>query len=360
MRTICFFVSKISGTGGTERVTSLIANELCEKGYQVYLFSLIGKPEINFELNQKIKIISLNLPEGSVKQNFIKIVLEWRKFIIEHKIDVVVDVDAILSVFSVCSLVGLKTKHISWEHFNYNVDLGVRFRRWGRILASRFADKIVTLTDKDRKIWQNSLKNIKAEIVTIHNPSPYENLSHTPKLEFKTILAVGRFTYQKGFDQLIEIWSQICKKTSEWRLVIVGEGEDKPSLLAKAKELKIMDYIEFYPATKDIHNFYLTSSFYCMTSRFEGLPMVLLEAQAFGLPIIAFDCECGPSDIVIPKKNGYLVRNGDLSDFENKLWEAINLSSHDYNSYSRNALENNKIFSLENNIISKWIDIIEN
>lgn len=360
MHKICFFISKISSTGGTERVASLIASELAARGYKVYFFNLIGDAYINFDLHESIQIHTLGLPDGSIKSNFLKIILNWRKFIQNQEIDFIIDVDSILSVFSVLALFKLPTKHICWEHFNFNVDLDVKFRKVGRLLAAKYSDIIITLTDKDKNLWLNGITHISAKIVTIHNPSPYENVYNLPKLEQKTVLAVGRLTYQKGFDMLLDVWANLCKKNIDWKLLIVGDGVDKELLTTRVKELNIIDRVEFIPATKNIAQYYQSSSFYCMSSRFEGFGMVLLEAQAFGLPIVSFDCDCGPSDIVTNGINGFLVENGNVTELESKLCEMMKISRYEYEKMSYSAYENSKKFSLKESIIFKWVDLIEN
>src|SRR5690606_30927743 len=118
--------------------------------------------------------------------------------------------------------------------------------------------------------------------------------------ESKSIIAIGRYTFQKGFDKLIEIWNQFVKEyriPSGWKLQIIGQGEDQELLerLIKKYELK---NVELVGPTSNIGLYYSEASFLVMTSRFEGLPMTLIEAQSYGLPIISFDCLTGPSEVL--------------------------------------------------------------
>lgn len=360
MRKICFFISTISNTGGTERVSTLIANELSNKGFEVCFFNLIGKASTQFDLNSKIKIHTLNFQGGSIRQNYLRAVWKLRNFVQKNQIDVVIDVDSILSVISVPALIGFSTQHICWEHFNFKVNLGVRFRSLGRVLAAKFADNIVTLTKKDKSLWESSIKKIKANIVTIHNPSSYGKIEMTPhKLNYKVVLAVGRLTYQKGFDDLISTWANICKCNADWTLRIVGSGEDEKRLKEQAKQLNILDRIDFIPATKNIEQYYKTSTFYCMSSRFEGLPMVLIEAQAFGLPIVSFDCDCGPSDIIDDGVNGFLVKNRSLEGLEESLIKMMNISSSEYDGFVEKSILKNQEFLLGESIIFEWIKLLD-
>lgn len=357
MRKICFLIGNLNHSGGTERVTTLIANALAEKKYQVSILSLADGKQPFFELVPSIKTYSLYTKKISFKKNFFGAVWRIRKFVTQHQIDTLVVVDSISCVFTVPALFGLKVKHICWEHFNFNVNLGVGFRDLGRKWAAKYCDYVVTLTKRDGELWHKGLKNINAQIIPISNPTPYENTGHTPSLEFKIILAVGRLTYQKGFDILIDAWFEVCKSNKDWTLRIVGSGEDEQKLKDQAKKLNIFDRIDFIPATKDVEPYYKTSSFYCMSSRFEGLPMVLLEAQAFGLPIISFDCDTGPSDLIENQKQGFLIETFNIDKFSEQITQMTLMSNDKYLNYVIQTQKKNQEYH-RGNIIVKWLEII--
>lgn len=357
MKKICFVIGNLNHTGGTERVTSLIANAIAQKNYQVSILSLAEGCQPFFDLEPSIKIHSLYPEKVSMKKNFLGAVWRIRNFIKTHHIETLIVVDSILCVFTVPALYRLNVKHICWEHFNFKVNLGVSYRDIGRKWASKYCDYVVTLTKRDKGLWENSIKNIKAVIIPIPNPTPYENTGHYPSLKFKTILSLGRLTYQKGFDLLIDAWALVCDLNPDWILRIVGSGEDEQQLKDQAKRLNIFDRIEFIPATQDVQHHYETSSFYCMSSRFEGLPMVLLEAQAFGLPVVSFDCDTGPSDIINNNIDGYLVVDGNVELLRNKLLKLMNLNLNEYNLMSENSRINSKKFYISN-IERKWFDIL--
>lgn len=357
MSKICFFISDINHAGGTERVTSIIANTLSLRNKDVTILSLSGGDAPFFELNGDIKFYSLFEKKISMKKSGLLTILKLRKFLLEHKIDTLISVDSILCVFSVPALFFLKIKHICWEHFNFKVNLGVKFRNLGRILAARYCDHIVTLTKRDKQLWRQGLKKINAEIIPIPNPSPFENVQHSPSLDYKTVLSVGRLTYQKGFDILIEVWSLVCKKNPDWVLKIVGSGEDEIKLKDQAKFIGIEDKIEFVGQTKDVNHYYRTASFYCMSSRFEGLPMVLLEAQSYGLPIIAFDCDTGPSELIRNHVNGVLVEYLNINEMAEKINQFINSKSEIYLNLVGNSKNNNINYSCLNTILL-WENII--
>src|SRR5690606_5894407 len=143
------------------------------------------------------------------------------------------------------ALFGLRVKHICWEHFNFNVNLGVKYRDVGRKWAAKYCDYVVTLTKRDKELWEQGIKNIKAKIIPIANPSPFEVQENIPSLDYKTILCVGRLTYQKGFDLLITAWARVAQQVPDWKIVIVGSGEDEQMLKQMAIDYKVDQSIDF-------------------------------------------------------------------------------------------------------------------
>lgn len=353
---ICFFIGDMSLSGGTERVTSLIANALDGDGYQISILSLSGGKHSFFEMNQDIKLYSLFDQKVSMKRNFLSCCWKIRKFVQTQQIDTLIVVDSISCVFTVPALFGLDIRHICWEHFNFKVDLGVSFRRLGRKWAAKYCDYVVTLTARDKSLWEAGLNNVNAKIIPIANPTPYENIQHTPSLEHKIVLSLGRLTYQKGFDLLVEAWAKVCESNKDWTLRIVGSGEDEQQLKQQAKALEVDDRIQFLPATKDVDHHYRTSSFYCMSSRFEGLPMVLLEAQAYGLPVISMDCDTGPAEVIVNGQNGFLVDT--VEQLAACIAETIEIDEQQYDQMVQSSKDNVLRFHLKN-IKHFWKDILE-
>ncbi len=126
-------------------------------------------------------------------------------------------------------------------------------------------------------------------------------------LESKSILSIGRFTKQKGFDILISFIAVFFEKNPDWKLTLIGEGPLKNDIEYLVKRKGLENNIKIKEPTNYIEKEYLKSSIYIMTSKYEGFPMVLLEAKAFGLPIIAFDCPTGPSEIIRNGEDGFLI-----------------------------------------------------
>lgn len=113
---------------------------------------------------------------------------------------------------------------------------------------------------------------------------------------------------------MVDAWGLLPPQLRrEWKLLIIGDGEAKPLLEKKIEELGIGDSVELVGATNAVFSYFESVSVYCLSSRFEGLPMVLLEASAFRLPIVAFDCDTGPGELVEDNRNGMLVEAGEVN-----------------------------------------------
>lgn len=360
MKKICFFGGNLNNAGGTERVSIDIANALSEdkERYKVYMLNLWEGLSPFFKLNENIDNHQIHSQQISFSKGYLLTIYRLRKYLIENKIDVLIVVESMLALFSLPAVVGLKLKHITWEHFNYNVDLGRMGRRLARHLSRIFSDKIVTLTERDKKIWLNKTIG-SAEIVAIPNPSPYPINHNIPSFMNKRVLSIGRLTYQKGFDLLLQAWSIVMRNThfQDWKLQIVGEGEDKTELENLIKKLNLGSSVKLYPFSNQIDIFYKNASIFCLSSRFEGLGMVLVEAQCFGLPAVSFNCDIGPAEIIEDGKNGYLCTPENIEDLADKLISIMSLDPEKYLNMSKLSKVSALKFSADC-ILDKWKEIL--
>lgn len=357
MKNICFLVGDLNESGGTERVSSLISSEISKQGYNISVLSLVNGNNPFFILHKNVKTYSLYNKKISFKSNFLGVIWKIRKFIQENEINTLIVVDTISCIFTIPALFGLNVKHICWEHFNFKNNNGIKLRDFSRKLAVKYCDHVITLTEKDKNLWQKNLKNINAKITVIANPCPFPIQNYIKEKNTKIILAVGRLTNVKGFDMLLEAWFHIQQVMPEWRLKIVGEGEDREILTNFIYNNNLTSSIELVGKTENISEYYNKAEILCLSSRFEGFPMVLLEAQAFGLPVVAFDCDTGPSDIIQHGVNGLLVKTGDIIELVNALLKLMNLTRVEYENMSSSAIKNSDKYSIQS-IIKKWVSII--
>jgi glycosyltransferase involved in cell wall biosynthesis len=176
----------------------------------------------------------------------------------------------------------------------------------------RLFSKIVLLTKEEQGKW-SELNNT----VVIHNPLTLIS-KETALLENKRVIAVGRYTYQKGFDLLVETWKIVSGKYPDWSLHIYGEG-DRTDLDNRIQTLNLSNSCFLEGSTNDIKRKYLESSIFVLSSRYEGFGMVLIEAMACGVPPVSFACPCGPREIIKDGEDGFLVENGNIEMLAEKI-----------------------------------------
>ncbi len=135
----------------------------------------------------------------------------------------------------------------------------------------------------------------------------------------RTVLAVGRLTHQKGFERLIRAWAAVAPEHPGWKLEIVGSGPQLDMLLNMAADAGVASSVLFSGNCPDMAAKYRTAALLAMTSRYEGLPMALIEAQTCGLPAVAMDCKCGPRDVITDGSDGFVTPAGDIEAFASRL-----------------------------------------
>ena len=288
-------------------MTSLIANGLAKRGHEVSIISISGDNSSFYMLAEGVTLRTL-VPGGGLdnKRYFFKAYLRLRKLLRQVRPDVVVNVFAALGIYSIPNARGIGCKTVSWEHFNYKARVGMN--PIGRKLAARHADQIVTLTETDKAYYLEDNPGMRAGICSIFNPSPYQGQPVSRADTKPWVVSVGRLTEQKGFDRLLRAWAIVERdpRSAGWELKIVGEGEEREALAAEAAELGLARMC-LAGERKDVDSMYRQARIYASTARFEGLPMTMIEAQSFGLPIVSLDYDTGPRDIVTDGVDGVIV-----------------------------------------------------
>ncbi|MEF2523288.1 glycosyltransferase family 4 protein [Vibrio mimicus] len=357
MARICFFVGNLNNAGGTERVSSVIASELKRSGHHIHMLSLQCCDKPFFELAEGIMVSQLFATPGRGMCRLPIAAVKLRNYLKLHQIDILIDVDSMLALYTLPALIGLNVRHICWEHFFYHNDLGKYSRRIARKLAARYADDVVTLTERDKQFWLTNT-TCRANITAIPNPVTIEVPNKIDTNKEKIFLAVGRLTKIKGFDLLLQAWAKVAPLHPDWSLRIVGDGEDKAMLEQLCHDLNITSSIEFAGKTNNVAAHYQQAAFFVMSSHFEGFGLVLVEAQAFGLPVVAFDCDIGPAEIISHNENGWLCKNGDILSFANYLNDAIHLMDKEkYFNMRNSAIINSKKYSPDK-VINIWLGLL--
>ncbi len=153
-------------------------------------------------------------------------------------------------------------------------------------------------------------------VIDIQNPMIVPDPAPVYASTSKTILSSGRLTYQKGFDMLVDVAAQVLPQHPGWQWLILGEGEDRSNARGQDSPMRASaSKLILKGRVPDTDSYYRKSAFFFRAHLHgqKGLPMVLLEARAYGLPIVSFDCPTGPSEIIEDALNGNLVRPDDIT-----------------------------------------------
>ena len=354
---ICFVKWVVNEAGGGLKVAVNLANELQEK-YEVHLVSVFSTEDVFFELNNNVHYQSLSKEKLSMSRDFMKAVKLLRSYIVENDISILFGIGITMNAVGVASTFGLETKFISCDHENSIVSNNTKVKKFQRLLASKMADKIITLTEKDRNNYLLKYKISLDKIDYIHNWLEYMDVRRDYLLDSKKLITVGRFCYEKGYDYLLKVAKDVLEKYPDWEWDIYGTGDEKiKHELMQFNSGREQGKINLMGNVKGIENIYPGHGIYIMTSRSEGLPLVLLEAKIFGLPIVSFDCPTGPSEIVLDDVNGYLIDNYNIDIMSEKIQKLINNKELRLK-FSRNSMVGTEKFNKEK-ILKQWISLIE-
>ena len=218
-------------------------------------------------------------------------------------------------------------------------------------IVEKNADVVVTLTKDDAKNWRKAKR---VEIIPNFSIMPISKYSDC---EPKRVIAVGRLGWQKAYDRLLSVWKLVSTIHPDWRLDIFGEGSLEMELRSIIKEDGLRN-VSIHPFTNNISNEYANSSICVLTSRFEGFSLIILEAMRHGVPCISFDCPYGPKDLIDQGKSGFVIENGNIEQFSdrlNYLIEHIEMRKQFGNAAIKIAQKYNV-----DEIMKKWKTLFEN
>lgn len=304
---ICFFSGDITRSGGTERVAVQLANALRgDPEYDICFISLTEQQKEPFyPLHPEIDRYRLGQKWINPGPGYLPMIGKLRKLLKDLQIDIIIDIDIVLDVLSIPASRWLKTKVVSWEHFNCEFEQQVLYRKLISRLTVHFSDYIITLTEEDKENYRRILGR-KTQISAIYNMIPKMNRNEKVFRE-NWIVTVGRLTYQKGIEYLAQIAASVMKKHRDWKWLILGDGEERNILEQVISENNLEDQL-ILKGTVDQVEWYLNrAKLFVLTSRYEGFGMCLVEALQMRVPCISFDVKIGPSEIITRDQNGILI-----------------------------------------------------
>ncbi|WP_100611540.1 glycosyltransferase family 4 protein [Confluentibacter lentus] len=350
---IHFIIGSLS-IGGAQRVMILLANHFADKGHDVSIITF-NEPN-DFIPNQRVKHIKLHtdkIKNHTIRR--IKILYCYYKKK-NNRPDVMIPFITQINFIGIIVSKFFGIKIISSEHNNHLKKTDFIGKITKEYLYY-FTDVLTVLTNHDVGFYKK--RGVKVEVMP--NPSTFEIFKEKTRNRENVILAVGDLDryHHKGFDNLIPIIAPVLKKNPNWTLKIVGGGTMGLEFLETlAKQHDISHQVVFEGYSNEVQKIMRVSEIFIMTSRFEGLPMVLLEAMSQGMACISYDCFTGPSDIINDNVNGILVENQNQLAMQEKLNILIN------DKELRIKLSSNGIDSLDkfqiDIIYEKYLNIFHN
>ena len=345
--------------GGAEKVMALLSQFFEKKGIEIH--NIIVLDEVSYSYSGKL----VNL--GKMKNGTNGLFNKWnrlvflKKYLDENNFDFIIDFRFRIKPIQELIIAKwlYKTKSIFMVH-SYLIDHYMP--NWSFLTRFMYGDcyKLVSITNESKALIERKhhLKNV----VRIYNPIDIDAIAEKSmelnELPYDYIIGVGQMeTNIKQFDKLIEAYSKSILPKSNIHLVLLGEGERKMTLQKLAKEKKNEDKVHFLGYQNNPFKYIKKAKFFVLSSLNEGLPNVILESLACGIPVVAFDCLSGPSEMIQHQENGLLVENQNIE----KLTEAMNLFVEDENLYrycKQNAPQSVQSFSVLA-IGQQWLNLMK-
>ena len=378
---LLYCIPHLYNSGGMERVLTQKVNWLA--AHTDYTITIVtteptptGMSDIYFPLDKRVKVVALNVDFNADyhKCLFPKWLGHTRRmrlyrqkltdYILREKIDLCIS----LCGKEIAFLNQLPCRTIAESHFakeqrtqllmaNHSgwfwALLG-RVRTWQLVQSVKPLERLVVLTDADKAAWE---KAGCTNVTVIPNPCAINSRkSKVESRKTKTVLAVGRLHEQKGFDLLLQAWKPIEKTYSDWSLRIVGEGPKRAELEAQI-ESQDLKRVVLAGATNNVLDEYEAASIFVLSSRYEGLPLALIEAMWSGLPCIAFDCPQGPAEL-LAENRGWLVPDGDIAELTAQIAYALSHPEEALKCAQKAQTFAQTTYS-EAAIMPQWVQLIE-
>jgi glycosyltransferase involved in cell wall biosynthesis len=337
--------------GGTERATFIVANGLAaDSSNDIYILSS-GFDKNTFPLSDNVTFCALQ-QKSLLKRN-----IEIYRFITANKIDLLVTIEAMSGILSIMPAILSGCKHIVWEHANYFQRQGSRYIQKIRQIELYLANAYVVLTKRDLTNFKSHFK-VRTKLLNIYNVADKQHCDEY-NLDSKVIVSAGHVNRIKNFIVIPDIAKIVFAKHPDWRWFIYGSTSSGAYEAVKAKidEYGLQDKVIFKGQVSDMSAAYKDASMYVMTSLQEGLPMVLLEAKSHKLPLISFDIETGPDEIIRNEINGFLTPAYNVEAMAEKICTLIENPSLRQQFSDASHLDLKKFD--KNTIISAWSNLID-
>ncbi|WP_164775105.1 glycosyltransferase family 4 protein [Nocardioides pantholopis] len=352
-RRVTILAKNAYGTGGIPRTIFLVANELAARGHAVEVLSvyrLRQRPYVEVHPDVRLSFLvdragetpaaPLPRPRRDPAATERDRELDRRPSELAEGIDEVLSAltdrllrerlkalppGIVLATRPALAVAAARWAHpdalvVTQEHMTHVRRLS-QLKRALREVGDRL-DAFTTLTTADLDRWRAELGPTPARLAVIPNATPFAVTEPAP-LTAPVIISAGRLATQKAFDRLVEAFAPVAAAHPDWELHIYGSGPERPVIERRIAELGLVGRARLMGFTDDMEGRLREASAYAMSSRYEGLPMVLLEAMSTGLPPVSLDCPEGPRQLIVDGVNGLLVGREDIAGLSRALLRVV-------------------------------------
>lgn len=349
---ITFLLASL-GSGGAERVVSLLVNKMVERGHQVEVICLKFN-DVYYQTDSRVKVtLAMQQTKNRLTELF------WlRKYIKKQKPDVVIPFTEGVYCFTILSLLGTGIPIIASERLDPAAMS--KTRKLLKRLLLPFADWLVVQTQSIKEYFP---KKIQKKTSIIYNPVVTEvfreidngQLTIENKGKLNRIISVGRLYPQKNQEMMIRAFAMVADEFPDWQLVIYGEGPLRAELEFLVSSFKLQDRVLLPGRTEQVVEELRKSKIFCMSSDYEGMSNAMIEAICVGLPVISTKVS-GTEELIKDGENGFIVEIDDEKGFTNSIRQLISAPSlQDKMSVRNTQLAN--LFNI-NHIVGEWISLI--
>jgi N-acetylgalactosamine-N,N'-diacetylbacillosaminyl-diphospho-undecaprenol 4-alpha-N-acetylgalactosaminyltransferase len=344
--------------GGAERVMASLSNYLAAQNFDVHIITILD--DIAYSHSGKVFNLGKLKNKSNGLSNKLKRLIALNNYFKKNEFDVLIDFRFRINFFQefILSRFVFKLKTIYTVHSS-QLNVYIPKHVFLANLIYKKADKIVAITHAMQSLIEDKY-NFK-NVTTIYNPVNLDAIEKFKEafvdLKEEYVISAGQFdTNEKQFDKLIATYAKSVLPKQNVVLVLLGQGSNMQKLKNHAKSCGVEDKVLFLGFKKNPYKYFKNAKFYIMSSMYEGMPMVLIEALASGIPVISFNCPTGPSEIIRHEENGLLVKNQDFK----ALVASVNRFANDkklYNYCKNNAISSSHQFSIDK-IGIQWLDLI--
>lgn len=353
MKKVGFIIGQMN-SGGAERVISVISDKFIKKGYDVTLI-IFRKSNIDYNINPKIDIVELTNIKSKVKR-FILTPVILSSTMKKYNCDVYISFCILENITScIANLFAKKRLIISERNAPNHEKIPIIFKVLRKLLYST-ADGYVFQTDEAKKCYSGRIQD---KSTVIPNPLKEDLINAYRGKRKNKIVAVGRLCEQKNYKLMIDAFYEFCKYIKGYKLCIYGRGPLENDIRENIEQLGLKENVELKGFVKNVHEEIKDSSFFIMTSDYEGMPNALMEAMAIGLPVISTDCPAGgPSKLISNNRNGILVGVGNKDELVKSMIKLANQKEY-AEQLGNNAISIRDLYDVEK-IVNEWEIYLKN